>query len=89
MKSIASLQAQLLNLSKERSLAQLKQNIKSTFATRNINPVYSLSFSDSELNQLETYWGHFLNRDEVKDAPITIAQTIKKINAFIKALANE
>ena len=71
------------------SLSQLKQNIEVTFSNRNLEPSYSLNFDSSDLERLETYWGHFLSREEIKDAPKTIAQTIKKINSFMKELAHE
>lgn len=71
------------------SCNRLKRNIELTFKNRNLEPSYSLDFDSSEYARLETYWRHFLNRDEVKDAPNTISEVIEKINLFMKTLLNE
>ncbi len=71
------------------NLNKLKRNIESTFKNRNLEPSYRLDFDSAEYKSLETYWRHFLNREEVKDAPNTISEVIEKVNYFMKTLSNE
>jgi predicted nucleotidyltransferase component of viral defense system len=67
--------------------AKLKHDIKETFSYRNLEPVYGFDFDNSDFGRLETYWKHFLNREEVKDAPGTIGEVIIKVNTFVKTIS--
>ncbi len=72
--------------SQDLNLTRLKQNIESTFSKRNLELSNSINFNSSELERLEVYWKHFVNREEVVDAPDTMREIIELINRFLQSL---
>lgn len=62
---------------------KLRDDIESTFSNRKLEVLTTLIFDESELVRLETYWGHFLKRDMLGDAPATIKEVIDRVNQYL------
>lgn len=62
----------------------LKKTIRETFANRRSEVLHSLQFEENALLHLQTYWEHFMKRDNPPKAPPKIAEVIAKINEFLR-----
>ncbi len=65
---------------------QLKASIQETFANRKMEFKMNIDFKDEELDQLKTYWRHFLKRDNPPKAPVNIADVISQVNAYLSII---
>lgn len=75
----------------EQSLSKkaLKQSIQATFKNRNVEVRAHIQFDDSGLERLQTYWGHFLKRDNPPEAPKSITDVIATVNTYLNKLYEE
>lgn len=68
------------------SKATLRKSIQKTFQNRNEEVKTHIHFDDSEIERLQTYWGHFLKRDNPPEAPKTIDEVIATVNDYLRKL---
>lgn len=64
----------------------LAENIKNTFAKREITTITKLSFDTEDLNRLQMYWSSFLKKMKITDAPKEIFKVIEVINQKLKKI---
>lgn len=70
------------NLDREK----LKKAIQDVFNSRKITIPTRIQFHEAEHSRLQTYWEHFLKRDQMERAPKQIQEIIDILNAYLKKL---
>jgi hypothetical protein len=63
--------------------AKVRDCLERTYLERGLTRKPELSFSEAELERLETYWKHFLSRHSLEDAPNSIVEVIGKLSGFL------
>ncbi|MBI5299854.1 MAG: nucleotidyl transferase AbiEii/AbiGii toxin family protein [Deltaproteobacteria bacterium] len=65
---------------------RIKKCIQATFANRKVVPETQIQFEEEALNRLQVYWGHFLKREKMSDAPAHIGEIISKVNIYLQKI---
>jgi len=65
---------------------KLRDSLTAVFANRSTPLTKQIQFEEAEMSRLQTYWGHFLKRDTMIDAPDRIYDVIEIINNHLQAL---
>ena len=66
---------------------KLTSNLHSVFANRGLEQKFELTFTAEEIQQLKTYWSHFLRAQPVRDAPFELSEIIDTVNLFLKRIS--
>lgn len=65
---------------------KLKKCIQEVLTNRGMPLTTQILFQDEDSMRLQTYWEHFLKRENMTTAPLQINEIINKVNVYLKKL---
>lgn len=65
---------------------KVRQSVQAVLKHRGTPPTTQLAFTAAEAIQLQTYWEHFLKREQMTGAPTRIEAIINTVNAYLKKI---